>query len=173
MFESTRWRAKVADFSHSMLETRQADQTGQQYFLVGGTQQYSAPEWKTKLSTASLFKTDVFSYGLILGSVIVGSDIFDKFCEAKRHGRTMEECRHNFDLMKQSNKLRKYIIDLLYWADDTDLASRHDDISSTQVLLDLSLQHDPTKRDLEQIIIELTRYLALFRIRSSPKTPRS
>ena len=157
MFESTRWRAKVADFSHSILDTGQAGQTSQQDFLVGGTQQYSAPEWKMKLSIANLFKTDVFSYGLILGSVMVGSDIFDKFCEAKRHGRTMEECKHNFDLMKQSNKLREYIIDLLYWADDTDLASRHDDISSTQVLLDLSLQHNPTKRDLEQIIVELTR----------------
>lgn len=50
--------------------------------------------------------------------------------------------------MKNSEDLRDYIIDLLYEVDDTDLASRRDDIASTRTLLDLSLQENPEKRDL-------------------------
>ena len=152
MVESTRWVAKVADFSHSMLDT------GGPAKLLGGTPPFNAPEWKQKLSSAGLYKTDVFSFGLVLGSIFVGTDIFEKFTESKRHGWTYEACKKNFEEMKTNENLREYVTNLLYEIDDTDLASRREDISSTRALLDLSLHEDPNERDLGQIISRLSRY---------------
>ncbi|KAK0515692.1 hypothetical protein JMJ35_001726 [Cladonia borealis] len=151
MVESTRWIAKIADFSHSMLDT------GESACLLGGTPPFNAPEWKKKLSSTGLYQTDVFSFGLVLGCVFAGADIFEKFSESKRHGWTLKACQQNFEEMKKNEDLRNYITDLLYEVDDTDLASRRDDIASTRVLLDLSLHENPEKRDLGQIILKLNR----------------
>ena len=157
MVESTRWRAKVADFSHSMLADDKKDD-----YLVGGTQSFNALEWKEKLSAANLFKTDVFSYGLVLGCVVVGADIFEEFCKSRRHGRNIAEHRENFEVMKQSDRLREYIIDLLYEVDDTDLASRREDITATRALLELTLQADPGQRNLQEVIKKLSKYVRLL-----------
>ncbi len=151
MVESTRWVAKVADFSHSMLDT------GDPAKLLGGTPPFNAPEWERKLSSAGLYKTDVFSFGLVLGCVFVGTDIFEKFTESKRHGLTLEACKKNFEEVKTNENLREYVTDLLYEIDDTDLSSPREDISFTRALLDLSLHEEPNERDLGQIISKLSR----------------
>lgn len=77
MVDSTRWIAKIADSSHSMLDT------GESACLLGGTPPFNAPEWRKKLSSTALYQTDVFSFGLVLGCVFVGADIFEKFAESK------------------------------------------------------------------------------------------
>ena len=151
MVESTRWVAKVADFSHSMLDTSVPAK------LIGGTPPFNAPEWKQMLPSAELYKTDVFSFGLVLSCIFVGADVFEKFSESKRHGLTRDACLLNFEEMKKDENLREYITNLLYEVDDTDLASRREDIASIRVLLDLSLHEDSSKRDLSQIISNLTK----------------
>ena len=151
MIESTRWIAKIADFSHSVLVTNNDE------FLPGGTRPFNAPEWRDKLPAAKLFKTDVFSFGLVLSCVLVGRDIFDEFCKSRRNGRNYEEFLENFEIMKRSSALQEYIIDLLYEVDDTDLASRREDIASTKALLSLTLQAEPGERNLLDVIEKLTK----------------
>lgn len=61
--------AKVADFSHLVLDT------GEKYTLVGGTQIYSAPEWGEPVPTTERLKTDVYLYGLVFANLSLGSSL--------------------------------------------------------------------------------------------------
>jgi serine/threonine protein kinase len=152
MFESSRWTAKVADFSHSLLDT------GEDRFLPGGTETYAAPEWRQKLSSSKLFKTDVYSYGILLGSVMVGTDVVQKYLHHSLHGRTLQERALSLQERKQNDGLKEYIMGLIYDRNDNDLTARRDDITTVDATLSYALQSDPDKRDLERVISELMMY---------------
>ena len=95
VFESHRFVAKVADFSHAIFDT------GENTYLVGGTAAYTAPEWKKKLPTSALMKTDVYSFGLVFASIVLGFDIITDFLDQASNGRTPEERAENLSLKKE------------------------------------------------------------------------
>jgi serine/threonine protein kinase len=64
------YHAKICDFRHSILDT------GEVRHLVGGTNRYAAPEWKTHASTSQLLKIDIYSYGLIFSNLILGGIVY-------------------------------------------------------------------------------------------------
>jgi len=145
MFESSRrWIAKVSDFSHSLLDT------GEEKYLPGGTIPYNAPEWREKLTTKKMFKTDVYSYGILLGCVLVGFDWAQKFVSNLEHGATKEEREEYLLREKQTDRFRSHVIDLLY-----DRVDR-EDLNATKAVLEHTLQSNPDKRDLQQVITLLS-----------------
>ena len=149
MFEKDRWTAKVADFSHAILDARH-DQR-----LLGGTLSYSAPEWEKKLSHSGLKKTDIYSYGLVFGSVMAGTDVVRHFLDQKKNGRTMQERTRNLETMKNDGTIKEYIANLIYLADDTDLISRREDIAKMECLLFSLLEINPADRNLCPILSTL------------------
>jgi len=145
MFEdsnSGRWLAKVADFSHSLFNT------GEERYLPGGTQLYAAPEWKEKGRTHDLLKTDIYSFGLIIGSVVVGYDIARKFIE----DGSMQERVIEWEGKKITDDLRDYITGLLYENDDSDLGARQDNIDFVESQLKVTVRSSPSERDLDKAI---------------------
>lgn len=71
IFEKPTLHAKIADFSHSLLDT------GETRRLVGGTTVYAAPEWQRSAPTAHLLKTDVYSYGLVFAELMLGHGLIE------------------------------------------------------------------------------------------------
>lgn len=71
LFRKPTLHAKIADFSHSLLDT------GETRRLVGGTDKYAAPGWKRAAPTGHLLKTDVYSYGLVVSELMLGNRIMD------------------------------------------------------------------------------------------------
>jgi serine/threonine protein kinase len=151
MFEySRRWTAKVSDFSHSLLDT------GEEKYLPGGTIPYNAPEWREKLTTKKMFKTDVYSYGILLGCVLAGFDWAQEFVSNLEHGATKGEREEYLLREKRTDRFRSYLIDLLYDRVDTALAARREDLNATKAVLEHTLQSNPDKRDLRQVITLLS-----------------
>jgi hypothetical protein len=157
MFESPRrWIAKISDFSHSLL----LSEGSEEQYLPGGTVKFTAPEWKEKLPTAKLLKTDTYSYGILLGSVL-GFDLVQEFIEKPEHGKTEQERVQYLQQQKQNDGFRAYVLDLLYDRIDGALVARREDLSLMQAFLECTLQADGEKRDLEKIITILSRYWLL------------
>jgi serine/threonine protein kinase len=148
MFEDPkRWTAKIADFSHSILDT------GETRHLIGGTQAYAAPEWKEKLATGTLLKTDVYSYGLLFGSIMAGFDVIQHFLGLKKHGRTLEERLFNLEHKKKSGSIRTFVTELIYEAEGADLISRKDEMEAAESLISNALDINADKRDLRQFLL--------------------
>ena len=150
MKKDARLIAKVADFSHSKLDTGEAGR------LPGGTSPFNAPEWKETLPIAALYKTDVFSYGLLMSNILVGMDIFTHFRKFMVQGWDRKACIEAFEQMKKNESLREYITDVLH-EQDTDFRVGETRITQLRGLLRLTLQLDPQTRDLEAV----KRYFAL------------
>src|SRR5208282_5262954 len=60
------WTAKLADFGGSVLDV-ESDSSGS---LRMGTHPWNAPEWKDRLSRDGLLRTDIYSLGLLIWSVM-------------------------------------------------------------------------------------------------------
>jgi serine/threonine protein kinase len=65
------YRAKVADFSHSAF-----DKGASRQLLPGGTAKYAAPEWRDWMTFDDLKRTDMYSFGLVFASILIGHDVF-------------------------------------------------------------------------------------------------
>lgn len=154
MFEDDRWTAKVADFSHAIIVA------GHAQHLLGGTPAYSPPEWDMQLSPTGLEKTDIYSYGLVFGSVMAGTDVIRHFLDQKENGRAMKDRIRNLHLKKSDGTIKDYIANLIYLADDTDLISRREDIAKIDLLLSSLLAVDPDKRDLKLALATLAQMLS-------------
>jgi hypothetical protein len=145
MFEDSitgRWLAKVADFSHSLFDT------GEEQYLPGGTQLYAAPEWKEKRKTGELLKTDIYSLGIVIGSVAVGCDVPEKFIKS----RNLQEMVMAWEEKKVIDELGGYIAGLLYESDDSDLGASQDNISFVESQLKVTVRYRPEDRDLNELI---------------------
>ncbi|MCJ1436345.1 hypothetical protein MMC27_005723 [Xylographa pallens] len=150
MFESLRWIAKVADFSHSTLDT------GEERKLPGGTGRYSAPEWQQTLKTSAMFQTDIYSYGILFGSVMVGKDVVEVFLDQAIHGRTPNERFMCLQEMKQCERFRESVLDIVYDFNDASLTTDRDNLVVIQNVLNCTLQQDPACRNLDKVIRLLT-----------------
>ncbi|MCJ1380558.1 hypothetical protein MMC17_003666 [Xylographa soralifera] len=150
MFESSRWIAKVADFSHSTLDT------GEERKLPGGTGRYAAPEWQQTLKTSAMFQTDLYSYGILFGSVMVGKDVVQVFLDQAIHGRTPNERYMYLQEMKQCERFRESVLEMVYDLNDASLTNHRDNITAIQNVLACTLQQDPECRSLDKVISLLT-----------------
>ncbi|MCJ1401236.1 hypothetical protein MMC11_004448 [Xylographa trunciseda] len=150
MFESSRWLAKVADFSHSILDT------GEERKLPGGTSRYAAPEWQQKLKTSTMFQTDIYSYGILFGSIMVGKDVVQIFMEQAVQGRTPNERFMCLQEMKQCEGFRESVLGMVYDFNDASLTTHHDNLKVIQNVLACTLQQDPANRNLNATISLLT-----------------
>lgn len=153
MFHGSRWRAKIADFSHSIIDT------GEPRHLPGGTAGYAAPEWQDLLSPAGQYKSDIYSYGVLFGSVVVGQDVTELYLKNPMHGRTPHERALGLETRKVNDSMKDYIMDLLYDRNDNDLTARRDDLAVIEAVLDLTVQSDPDKRHLGRVIAKLRKWV--------------
>ena len=146
MFESSRWIAKVADFSHSTLDT------GEERKLPGGTGRYAAPEWQQTLKTSAMFQTDIYSYGILFGSVMVGKDVVQVILDQAIHGRTPNERFVSLQEMKQCERFRESVLEMVFDYNDASLTSHRDNLIVIQNVLGCTLKQDPTCRNLDKAI---------------------
>jgi serine/threonine protein kinase len=144
---SRRLVAKIADFSHSLLVL----ETKKEAVLPGGTIGFRAPEWKQKLPTSLLCNTDVYSYGIVFASVILGHDVIATFSVQPRYGRTGEERAQHLDLLQKNGKFKDILNEMLYDTEDTDLTLRRERLQMIQSVLDLTLHEDIAMRDLSAV----------------------
>jgi serine/threonine protein kinase len=164
IFEAPKLHAKLADFSHSVLGT------GDYQYLVGGTATYAAPEWKNAAPTSLLLKTDIYSYGLIFGGLILGSELIDCIhvdaeSEVTTHATTRD---HFFRDLKEKDLMQRHIFDLIRDADEKRPELHLEEIPMIENVLSLTLQVDPIKRDLEKVI----EYLSGKQQQPQKKYPR-
>lgn len=139
-------RAKLADFSHSLLDT------GEQNRLVGGTWIYAAPEWKSPAPTNQLLKTDIYSLGLILSGLIIGSDLIT--CIERNHplpGHNLSTA-DTIQKLKDHDLMASYLYETMCLADQENLDLHLEEFPLIQSILDSTLQLDPNKRNLGSVI---------------------
>jgi serine/threonine protein kinase len=139
----TPYRAKGADFGHSLFNT------GETRKLIGGTKGYAAPEWMLSASTEMLKQTDVFSYGLVFTSIMLGTDVLDWF--AKNHGG-MKAGLKFLDDLKNENTILQHLSGAIQQLDDPTL----EDSGLILDVLRCTLQNDPKKRSLQDVISRLS-----------------
>lgn len=148
IFESPKLHAKIADFSHSILDT------GDNRHLVGGTATYAAPEWKEVAPTSQLLKTDIYSYGLVFGGLILGSELIDCInvddnLEVPIYCSTREDF---FRSLKVKDLMQRYLFDLIRDTDEKRPDLHLEEFPMIENILSLTLQFDPVKRDLGKVI---------------------
>lgn len=138
--------AKVADFSHSVLDT------GEEQYLPGGTRSYAAPESRRKMLPDRLKKCDIYAYGLIVSTIAKGYDVVDRFLAKQSPDMTLEDRMILLDHYKQNGRLISFILELLYEADDLDLTSGNEEFTEVESLIKLTLSIDPEERDFQSAL---------------------
>lgn len=133
------FQAKLTDFSHSLFNT------GEERHLVGGTPVYAAPEWKTKLPTQQLMKTDVYSFGMVFVNLILGANFFDNFYT---NGEDLVN-------MKTSNKIIGFIEERLNELEEAD-GREMPKLRLISDVLKSTLALDPQERSLHDAIKHLS-----------------
>lgn len=133
-------RAKIADFGHSILD----EGTDMPLQLMGGTQGYSSPEWQSSAPFRLLKRTDVYSYGLVFTSIMLGADVVDSI------NRKYEPGTLNF--FKQGDLLHTQLCDIVHTLDDPTL----DDVSLIKHVIRSTLKMDPNERSLDNVITRLS-----------------
>jgi serine/threonine protein kinase len=137
--------AKIADFSHSLLDT------GEICNLVGGTWAYSAPEWNKSASTAELLKTDIYSYGLIFGNLILGSELVtnvEKHPPFDLHVSTQE----GIQKLKQDDQMKEYLSRLVHITDQDSIDSDLDEFPLIYKIFENTVQLNPKTRNLDRVV---------------------
>jgi serine/threonine protein kinase len=148
IFREPKLHAKIADFSHSSLDTGHARR------LVGGTHIYAAPEWKVLATTSELLRTDVYSFGLIFSGLILGSNLIDHTYTDNDHpafdsGMTREQI---IQKLKDDDMMREHLYKLILRADQERPDLHLEEFPMIEAILDSTLQLDPGKRDLGQVV---------------------
>lgn len=140
--------AKIADFSHSFLDT------GRTRKLVGGSYIYAAPEWRTSAPTGELLRTDIYSFGLLFSGLILGLDLVNSNLANNgffgyESGLTQEEALQK---LKDHDIMQIYIYNLIIKTDQTSPDLHLEELPMIQAVLEATLQLDPKKRDLGKVI---------------------
>ncbi|KAI1427694.1 hypothetical protein F5Y12DRAFT_148456 [Xylaria sp. FL1777] len=141
----SKWIAKVADFSHSQFNT------GRSTGLIGGTTKYAAPEWKKELTTDLLMKTDIYYFGIVVGSTVTGVDIIDRILEKVGAG-IPEERSLELNRLKEQDSLKATILDEFYNIMSTDLTLTSGDILLVELWLNDTLSLQPERRHLDSVL---------------------
>jgi len=142
--------AKVSDFSHSFLDNGKTRQ------LVGGTHIYAAPEWKTFQTTSNLLKTDVYSFGLIFGGLLLGCDIVDAIKFNSLYMDLDVSRPEDYQLLKECDLMKHYLNDLIRTADQNRPELHMEELPMIKRILDSTVQLDPKNRSLVKTIQALS-----------------
>jgi serine/threonine protein kinase len=148
--------AKIADFSHSFLDT------GEQRQLIGGTRIYAAPEWQASASTRQLRKVDIYSLGLVLSGLILGTDLIDCFERNPPRLNLNLSLADSIQKVKNDDLMATYLYESIFLADKQNPHLHLESMSMIKAILESTLQLDPGKRHLDKVIHLLTsRYSQL------------
>jgi serine/threonine protein kinase len=134
--KKSRYRAKVADFSHSMFDTG----SDTQRHLPGGTPAYAAPEWKKPATAKLLRASDVYSYGLVFASIASTRDVVEAI--VREHSGGARGLAY-LDTLKTGpvDRLLSQLHDLIPSSRDPQL-----DVDLVSDILRLTLQNQPGRR---------------------------
>ncbi|PCD46485.1 hypothetical protein AU210_001891 [Fusarium oxysporum f. sp. radicis-cucumerinum] len=138
--------AKIADFSHSFLDT------GEQRQLIGGTPIYAAPEWQASASTGQLRKVDIYSLGLVLSGLVLGTDLIDCFERNPPRLNLNLSLADSIQKVKDDDLMATYLYELIYLADKQNPDLHLDSLPMIRSILESTLQLDPGKRHLDKVI---------------------
>jgi serine/threonine protein kinase len=135
-----RWfMAKITDFGCAHLND------GKPARLPGCTHIWAAPEAQNLIAADFIHKTDIYSYGLLVFSVILGQDLYDAF---GLEGDRFEQRRH-LEILKRNGRLLQHAE---YALENAKLPKgQHTDLSSVKQVLRCTLQEDPSLRRLETL----------------------
>lgn len=134
------YRAKLADFGHSLLDA------GVSTNLPGGTEAYTAPEWRETASVGQLQLTDVFSYGIVFTSIMCGSDIASEAVS-----------RFGLDRLQALKKDEKDIfLESLLNFTKRQINLTLEDPTLVRAVMRATVRKDPSKRDLSRVVSLLT-----------------
>lgn len=136
--------AILADFSHSLYDT------GEERYLVGGTEDYAAPEWKSRATTNQLKLTDVFSYGLVFGSIMAGQDLI------QNHDRHKACNAPSLHALKSTGQLIVVLQEKIRTIDDASNMALFEDMEVITDVLKVTLALNPADRNLDQAIAYLS-----------------
>lgn len=136
------YQAKIADFSHSILDT------GAFRRLAGGTDAYAAPEWREEDVTGRLKLADVYSFGLTFACLMAGRDLFS--------GANCSEQRVEMRRRKHHDTMGDFLRRELLSLNDPNL----DDQGTMLQILSLTVQKEPNRRDLDQVLSKLWKVYA-------------
>ncbi|KIW91808.1 uncharacterized protein Z519_07778 [Cladophialophora bantiana CBS 173.52] len=145
IFKMPTLHAKIADFSHSLLDTRDTRT------LVGGTWVYSAPEWDESASTEDLLKTDIYSYGLIFGGFMLG----DKLVATVRRNPPFNSnisTEETIRRLKVDDHMNDYLFRLVHLVDRENLDSNLHEFPLIYIVFENTLQLDPKTRNLDRVL---------------------
>lgn len=135
--------AKVADFGFSLIDD------GSCLKLRAHSPGYEAPEWDQSATADLLKQTDVFSYGMIFVSIMIGKDVVAWVASEKGN---IDAGIAILTELKKADKLLPYLIEAMYHLDDPTL----DDYGLIVDIMNHSLRTDPTARSLEKIVSRLS-----------------
>jgi serine/threonine protein kinase len=128
--------AKVTDFGCAHISD------GKDVRLPGGTPVWSAPEAKELISPDLLSKTDIYSYGLLVASVMLEQDLYSCFdLSGDRH-----EQRQSLEVLKRNSTLLEHA--------ERAVRSKNvlkKDLDNTVQVLRRTLLLDPRSRSLDHI----------------------
>lgn len=145
VFNKPTLHAKIADFSHSLLDT------GDIRRLYGGTWIYAAPEWEKPAPTAQLLMTDTYSYGLVFAGLILGSKL-DQCVQHCPPFETSMSTRQAIERLKNENQMCAYLIQQLHLVDREDSSSDLAEFSIIRKVWEVTTQLDPKMRSLDEAV---------------------
>ncbi|KAF4996193.1 hypothetical protein FDECE_12534 [Fusarium decemcellulare] len=142
VFASEPYKAKVIDFSHSVLEPSEP------CCLKGGTEGWNAPEWRDKLPTERLKLTDVYSYGLVFASLIMGQDVVAQLDRHERHLGLTDRNRRMDPKQEENDRMLDYITSVVVNLNDPNI----DDVPTILEVLRMTVRADPDCRRLDKVL---------------------
>ena len=145
IFKNPTLHTKVADFSHSLLDT---GETGN---LVGGTWMYCAPEWKKSAPTPELLKqisTLMASCSLASYWDLSLSLVLSKPPPFEPHMSTEESIQK----LKQDDHMKEYLLRLVHITDQDNIDSDLEEFPLINKILEGTIQFDPETRNLERVL---------------------
>lgn len=150
IFYKPELHAKIADFSHSFLDT------GVSRKLEGGTWTYAAPEWRSTAPTSHLMKTDIYSFGLIFSGLVLGSDLVTSISEYTRLSHLQLSTEELIRMHKDDDSMSGHLYDTICQADRDNPDLHLEELSTIKSILDATLTLDPCRRDLERALALLS-----------------
>lgn len=145
IFNKPTLHAKIADFSHSLLDTGDARR------LFGGTWIYAAPEWEKPAPTAQLLRADIYSYGLVFAGLILGSNLEQCIRHCPPFDTSMP-VRQAVEKLKNEDQMCGYLIRQLHLADQEDVDSDLAEFSIIRKIWEATTRLDPGTRSLGEVV---------------------
>jgi serine/threonine protein kinase len=157
VFYKPQLHAKVTDFSHSVIDSGKACK------LVGGTQTYAAPEWMCAAPASQLLKTDIYSYGIVFSGLVLGFDLVS--CVETTRASGDLPAQEMIQKLKDEDRLADYLYEMTWVADDEQPNLHLENFPMIRQVLNVTVQLDPQKRDLDKVLKLLASRLVVSHFR--------